>query len=261
MLKRLMEHPLTRGRSIDDPETTLLRREIIRSKGFLNRLYCEWYSRITDALPPPRTGVVLEIGAGAGFMKAAVPGILASEAFFLPDIDIVLDGIRLPVRSNSLDGIAMTDVLHHLRDPAGFLHEAYRCIRPGGRVVMLEPWVSHWSRWVYGNLHHEPFLPEAEQWRLPRAGPLSGANGAMPWMIFERDREKFCREFPGWEILTVEPMMPFSYLFSGGVSMRSLVPGLAYRPVRWLEGRFEPWIRRWAMFALIVLVKRKTALS
>ena len=40
----------------------------------------------------------------------------------------------------SLDGIVMTDVLHHIPDCTSLFHEAARVIRPGGRVVMIEPW-------------------------------------------------------------------------------------------------------------------------
>lgn len=253
MLKRLLGHPLTRGCDIDDPQTTLLRREIIRDKGFLRQLYAEWYARIAAELPPPSVGPALEIGAGAGFMKDFVPGLVVSEVFLLPGIDVVLSGVRLPLRSGALRGIAMTEVLHHIPDAEAFLDEAARCVRPGGTLVMLEPWVSRWSRWVYAKLHHEPFMPQAAEWRLPRAGPLSGANGALPWMIFERDRARFCARFPAWKIRAIEPMMPFSYLLSGGVGWRSFAPALAYRPWRLLEACMRPWVGSWAMFALIVL--------
>ncbi len=46
-------------------------------------------------------------------------------------------------------------------------------------------------------------------------------------------------------------MMPFSYLLSGGVSMRSLMPGWMYGPVRSLEQMLNQ--QQWAMFALIEL--------
>jgi len=46
-------------------------------------------------------------------------------------------------------------------------------------------------------------------------------------------------------------MMPFSYLLSGGVSMRSLMPGCMYRPIRALERVLGQ--KHAAMFALIEL--------
>lgn len=59
------------------------------------------------------------------------------------------------------------------------------------------------------------------EWELPRSGPLSGANGAISWMIFERDCHKFEREFPEWQLLSIKPGIPFRYLVSGGVSLRA----------------------------------------
>lgn len=115
---------------------------------------------------------------------------------------------------------------------------------------MLEPWRTPWSEWVYSNLHPEPFQPDSG-WETPSTGPLSGANGALPWIVFERDRAIFEAQFPQWRIVGIELMMPFSYLLSGGVSMRSLIPGWMYGPVRSLEKRLTQ--KRWAMFALIEL--------
>jgi hypothetical protein len=49
----------------------------------------------------------------------------------------------------------------------------------------------------------------------------------------------------------LEPIMPFAYIFSGGVSLRSLAPGWSYPLCRALESVFgERW---WAMFVLIEL--------
>src|SRR5262249_39668042 len=124
-----------------------------------------------------------------------------------------------------------------------------RCVRPGGVVSMIEPWVTPWSRLIYTRLHHEPFRPDATEWEFPATGPLSGANGAMPWIIFERDRAEFEREFPQWRMAAIRPHTPLCYLLSGGVSMRSLMPGWAHAPVRAVEAMLRPL----AMFAHVTL--------
>jgi len=120
-------------------------------------------------------------------------------------------------------------------------------------IAMIEPWVTTWSRLVYGRLHHEPLQPDARDWEFPQVGPLSSANGALPWMIFQRDRAWFEREFPEWQIQGLHPCMPFRYLVSGGVSMRNLMPGWTFRFWHWLEDLLSPWMNSLAMFALIVL--------
>jgi SAM-dependent methyltransferase len=253
MLRSLLAHPLTKGMDIDDPRTTHLRRRVIQSKPFLRLIYREWYTSIAAAIPSGE-GPVLEIGSGAGFMKDAVPGLLASDVFFCTDINIVLDGQALPFATGSLRGIVMTDVLHHLPRPQMFWAEATRCVKPGGVVAMVEPWVTPWSSMIWP-LNGEPFRPDAAEWEFPATGPLSGANGALPWILFGRDRDRFLRAFPLWQIRAIRLTMPFRYLLSGGVSMRTLIPGWSFGIWRGLERALNPLMRDLAMYAQIVLVR------
>ena len=249
----ILEHPLTSGIDLDDPRNTLLRRKIVQDKAFLHRLYSEWYALICSRLPSSHDAV-LEIGSGAGFLRDFLPGVITSEVFPLSGVDRVEDATALSFADESLDAIVMTDVLHHIPDVAQFLREASRTLRPGGRLVMIEPWRTGWSDWVYRNLHHEPFRPDAEDWRLPPGGPLSMANGALPWIVFARDRKVFDRDNPGLTVASIEPLMPIAYLASGGVSMRALLPGSAYPLVRSLERRALR--EKGAMFALIEVHRR-----
>lgn len=252
MLKRLLAHPLTVGLELDDPRTTELRRRLVREKPFLRQIYLEWYRSLLAALPDGGEPV-LEIGSGAGFFGEVLPAAILSEVFPVSGVSTVLDAHALPVATGSLRGIVMTDVLHHLRAPARFLTEAARCVRGGGVVAMVEPWVTPWSRFVWGRLHHEPFEPDTPDWTIPAAGPLTGANGALPWILFERDAERFERTLPTWRVESIQLGMPFRYLLSGGVSLRSLAPGWSFGLWRWIEERMDPWSATWGTFATVVL--------
>lgn len=252
MLRSILAHPLTRGRSIDDPVTTDLRRSIIATKPFLRAIYADWYGAILERVPDGE-GSVLELGSGAGFFEQFLPDVITSEVFACPGVQLVADARRLPFAAGALRGIVMTDVLHHIPDVAAFFREATRCLRPGGAVVMVEPWVSAWSRLIYRHLHHEPFEPEVQRWDFPAKGPLSDANGALPWILFERDRKQFDEEFPDLWIEKIRPMMPFRYLVSGGVSMRTLMPGCTTSLWKSIEKVCEPQMKKLAMFSLISL--------
>jgi hypothetical protein len=79
---------------IDYPCTTHLRQQIIQETIFLRRIYQEWYRMISEALPSGE-GTVLELGAGGGFMRDFVPGLIASEVFYSPKIQVVVVALAI----------------------------------------------------------------------------------------------------------------------------------------------------------------------
>jgi SAM-dependent methyltransferase len=255
VLKRPLAHPLTRGLDIDDPLTTERRRAIVRGKPFLRKLYVEWYGQIREALPEGNSPV-LELGSGPGFLDEVLPDLVTSDVLRVPGLSLVLDAVNLPFLAGSLRGIVMVDVFHHIPDVERFLADAARCVRPGGALVMIEPWVTPWSRIVWGPLHHEPFEPDTRTWTLPEGGPLSISNQALPWIVFERDRRRFEARFPSWEIAGIRPGLPLRYLLAGGVSLRSLMPGWSFAAWRGLEAALDRWSSTLGTFARIVLSRR-----
>ena len=249
-LRRLLVHPLTAGLQLDDPATVELRRQIIASKPFLQAIYDQWYRLLTEHLPA-LDGKVLELGSGPGYCERFIPDLITSETFLCRGVRLVADAQRLPFRAASLRAIVFTDVLHHVPDVRRFFAEASRSLLPGGRILMIEPWVSPWSRLVFARFHHEPFHPEAAEWSLDG----SEANIALPWIVFVRDRRRFENEFPGLLIDIIKPLMPFRYLLSGGVTLRALAPAVTHPVWRRLEDLLEPQMAKLAMFAFISVRK------
>jgi SAM-dependent methyltransferase len=250
LLRRLLAHPLTAKMCIDDPATTELRKQIILSKPFLRAIYDEWYGMLVAGLPA-EGGEVLELGSGAGYCDRFIPRLITSEVFPCRAVRLVADAQRLPFRDRSLRAIVFTDVLHHIPDVRKFFSSASRCLCSGGKILMIEPWVTPWSRFVYTHFHHEPFCPEAREWEFPTTGPLSGANGALPWMVFVRDRDRFESEYPQLVIEQIRPFLPFRYLLSGGIGMRSLMPGCTHPLWLWFERILESHMAQLGMFAFI----------
>jgi len=257
MIKNPFTHPLTRGLDLDSPETSQIHKKIITSKPFLKRIYLEWYKELLTEIPLNVEGDVLELGSGGGFFKKIISDVITSDIIFIPTLDAILDGCHLPFSNNALKAIFMTNVAHHLNNVESFFQEATRCVVPGGVIAMIEPWVTSWSRIVYSYLHHELFNSENQDWLIPQGGPHSSANIALPWIIFERDRKKFNSLFPEWEIQKVELMMPFRYLVSGGVSLRSSMPLWSYKYWKSIEEGLQSHMDRLAMFAKIVIKLRK----
>lgn len=235
---------------IDDPATTELRKQIIASKPFLKAIYDEWYRTLADELPPI-DGKVLELGSGGGYCSEFIPDLITSEAFPCATVQMVVDAQRMPFDDGTLRAIVMTNVMHHIPNVREFLKEATRCLRRGGKILMIEPWVTSWSKIVYTRLHHEPFEPNSAEWEFPPRGPLSGANNAMPWIVFERDQTKFEAEFPELSVEKIRPFMPFRYLISGGVTMRNLMPGFTHGAWLGLENLLNGQMSRLGLFAFV----------
>ncbi len=255
-VSNLLSHPLTKGHDLDDPATTELRKSIINNKPFLKKVYRYWYSEIEKNLPPV-DGPVLELGTGAGFLKDVISDLITSDMMAIEGTDLTCSALDIPLAKESLRAIVMINVLHHINDADAFFDEASRCIKPGGTVIMIEPWLTPWSKFVYTNFHHEPFEPEATSWKLPDSGPLSGGNDALPWIIFNRDIKQFGKKHNSWSIKSNSPCMPISYLLSGGVAMRSLAPGWSHAPISYIERHLPDTIlKKIAMFSIIVLNKK-----
>ena len=250
LLGRALSHPATRGLDLDSPETTSLRRQLILDKPFLKEVYLDWYRRIGSHIPNG-VGAVVEIGSGGGFLEQEIDDLIKTEVFWIENLDVVADAQTLPFADGSLKAITMTNVFHHLPDVARFLTEAERTLRCRGRVIMVEPWNTGWSRFVHERFHRERVLPDTTTWDFPSSGPVSGANAALAWIVAERDRPRLETEWR-LRVTRADPWMPFRYLVSGGVSLRTLQPRWLYPAWSWIDD--VPFLReRFAVFAFVVL--------
>jgi SAM-dependent methyltransferase len=221
--------------TLDDPATTIEHGRRIQSKPALRRLYQDNYAYFKAASADvPAGGRVLELGSGGGFLKEVLPDAITSDVLPLPGCDLVLSAEALPFDDGALRAIVMFDVLHHIKNVEPFFREAQRCLMPGGKIVAIEPASTAFARFIWKNFHHEPYREDAG-WTVPEQGPLSGANGALPWILFFRDRALFEQRFPDLKIVRIDDHTPFVYLLSGGVRPWTLLPGFLYSPVRRLE--------------------------
>lgn len=241
--------------SLDDPKATASHREIIKSKPFLKKLYEEWYTIFNDATQSLGDRTLLEIGSGGGFLKEIYPHFVTSDITPFEWCDMTFPAESIPFEDYSLGGIVMLNVLHHIPDPRNFFKEAQRTLSHGGKIIMIEPANSLFSRFIYKNFHHEPFDPHSKKWEIDSTGPMSGANGANPWIIFERDRMQFEKEFPNLIIKRKKNHTPFRYLLSGGVSMKALVPSGSFNFFKKVEKIISPLDSALGMFVTIEIEK------
>lgn len=239
---------------LDDPAVTLLHAKIIQRKPFLKKTYIDFYQQFARAVPDPQGKTLVELGSGGGFTKDVIGNVITSDILELPNVDKVFSAGEMPFEQESVDAFFMIDVLHHIADPKAFFTEALRCLKVAGKIVMIEPANTPFSRFIYKNFHHEAFDTKSN-WELGEGGPLSYGNGALPWIIFSRDRNVFEEEFPSFRIVRMHNHTPLRYLLSGGLTLRQLLPSFTYPAVKAIECVLSPLKSILGMFQTIEIEK------
>lgn len=240
--------------NLDAPERTLEHRELILKKKFLKKIYLDWYKWFLNELKELPKGEIVELGSGGGFLKELEPSIITSDVQKIPGNDLTFSALEMPFKDGELSGIFMIDTFHHIPDADLFLSEVDRVLKKGAQLMMVEPANSKWGRLIYTNFHHEPFDPNGN-WQIPLSGPMSGANGALPWIVCERDRELFEKKFPNLKIKHISYHSPLKYLLSGGVSYRQLVPDFSYAMIDGIEKLITKMSKQFSMFMNICIEK------
>src|SRR5262245_15405723 len=164
-------------------------RDIWERKPVLRLIYDDFYDRIAAACV---SGLAIELGGGIGNLKQRLPEVVATDIQPAPWLDCVADAQRLPFAGGCAANIVMVDVLHHLEFPVVFFREAERVLRPGGRVVMVEPAITWGSSLFYRLLNNEPVRTAADVLTDgspdPRRDPYD-SNQAIPTLIASRDQQ------------------------------------------------------------------------
>lgn len=230
-------------------------RRLWREKPVLARVYEPWFRALLA--PVPHAARVLEIGAGPGllseFAGLSRPDIrwIASDLHAAPWNTLAADACRLPLRAASIDAVVGLDVLHHLDRPAGFFAEAARVLSPGGRLALVEPWITPLSFLVYRFFHQEECRISVDGWQAFPAGKASfDGNAAIPWRLHRDTTEKRWNDF-GLGRPRVERVNTFAYLLSLGFRAGSLLPPSLVRAMMTLDRLSAPLATITALRAVI----------
>ena len=223
-------------------------------------VYEDFYDRLAAECRPGRT---IEIGGGIGNLKQRLVDVVSTDIQFVPWLDCVADAQRLPFAAGVAANIVMVDVLHHLEFPAVFFREAARVLRPGGRVLMVEPAITYGSTLFYRFFHHEPVRTSAEALAEgapnPRRDPYD-SNQAIPTILVTRERARFHAHFPDLRIVRVVWFGLAAYPLSGGFKPWSLLTvGMARRLLR-VERAIEPLIGPLAAIRVMIVIEKKAKL-
>lgn len=242
---------------LDADSAALIHAKIIQKKPLLRKLYIDFYRIFKKMLGEDITNkVIVELGSGAGFIKEIIPSVITSDLPGIPNVDRNFSALDIPFDDNSVDSYLMLNIVHHIPDIELLFKELDRTLTPGGKIIMIEPANTLLNRCFYRNFHYESFDLEAD-WKLAKKGRLTSANGALPWIIFVRDRRLFEKMFPLLKIVKLEIHTPFRYIVSGGFSARQLLPGATYNIIKALEMLLSP-LNRYLGMSMTVVIRKES---
>ena len=239
-------------------------REIWKKKKILRVIYTDWYKQILKDLGHGK-GKTVELGAGSGNFKEFKPGVLASDIEYCPWLDTCFDAHFIPFKDNRAGNIVMIDVLHHLADPVRFFQEAARVLEKGGRIILIEPFPTPFSLFIYKRFHPEPFIMDKDYFENPSSSvsPVAKnnkdpweSNQAMAYLLFFKYRKRFLQQFADeFKIIKGKRMSCILYPASGGFENKAMIPDFLIPLFKFLEILLVP-LRRLPAFRCYVVLEK-----
>lgn len=227
-----------------------------QEKPALRAVYGDLHRRMGEAAA---AGPSLEIGGGIGNLAIDGHEPLRMDIQCSLDADLAADAHHLPFAAETFANIFLFDVLHHLQCPLIFFAEAERVLRPGGRVVMIEPGITPLSRLLYGMGHEEPvdlsWTPARDCLPDPKKDPYA-SNQAIPTILFKRDPQWLSTAGMGLRLIDCRWLSLFVYPLTGGFKSWSLMPSALVAPLLRLEDWLLPALGPLMSFRLMAVLEK-----
>lgn len=259
-LRRLLAEPRLRHVSVDSDQLVKLHRQILLEKRIMREVFAEFFTAMlaADARWFTAPGARVELGAGSSIFGDLHPQVISTDIKLADTLRAVVDALAMPFKTGAVRSVFGVNCFHHFPDPAKFFGELTAMLAPGGGCVLIEPYHGVVARQFYRRLFEtEHFDPDQRGWMTAASGPMTGANQALSYVVFERDRAEFVRRFPALEVVESRPLTNYArYILSGGLNFRALVPAWCAPAIRGAEMALTPAARWLALHHLIVIRRR-----
>ncbi len=261
MLQRLLALPEIEHIDVDNADRLAAHATILRRKPMLAAVFRECHElmmSLDDRLFGETQGMRVELGAGVAPIASTFPEVLATDVVPSPGLDAVLDAQSMDLPASSVRTLYGQNCFHHFPNPLKFFREAERVVAPGGGILLIEPYYGPLASAAFKRMFaSEDFDKKMSGWTSEATGPMSGANQALSYIVFRRDRVRFESACSNLEIVSMIPLTNYPrYLLSGGLNFRQLAPSWTESTVRRLETALTP-VRRLLALHHVIAVRRR----
>lgn len=259
-LMNFLRDPSVQNLDVDGTDRLVAHARILARKRMLQGVFTEFHHQFQrlDLAYLSGDGLRVELGAGVAPMRDSYPDVLATDVVPGVGLDRVLDAEHMDVEPGSVRTILGQNCFHHFPHPERFFEELLRVLKPGGGAILLEPYYGPFAGFLFKHMFRtEGFDKAYPSWDTSTAGPMNGANQALSYIVFVRDRREFESRFPDLEMVRHELCGNYlKYLLSGGLNFRQLCPDWATPLVSGFQWLLSPLNRWLALHHVVVLRKR-----
>tara|TARA_B100000989_G_C19524618_1_gene466072 strand:- start:1793 stop:2590 length:798 start_codon:yes stop_codon:yes gene_type:complete len=247
---------------INSEERLKLHKQIFSSKKLLKDTFI-YYHNLFDKYDKKylscENGSRVELGAGIYPIKMTYSDVISSDVIENKDLDMVLDAENINLENNSVRVFFGQNMFHHISDPNKFFKSASEKLKIGGGIIILEPSDTFLSNILHKNMHLNEFYDMSQKnWQVENKGPMTNANQAMSSIIFYRDKEKFLKNYPNFEIKLIFNCNKYlHYLLSGGLNFITLFPNKLKFILDVIEFMLIPMKKVFSIHHIIILKKIK----
>ena len=164
--------------------------------------------------------VIIELGCGAGLSRQFIknPKLLLTDITEYEWVDKYMDAMNIDYSDESIDVVICSHMIHHISNPAVFLDNVTKKLKPGGRIIIQDIYTCTLMKAALRLMRHEGWSDMVDVYDRNAicnepSDPWS-ANCSIPKLLFWGGAEKM---FPNLRMIKRTRNECFLFFSSGGV--------------------------------------------
>ena len=221
----------------------------------------KFYTNLWEwAIKECTSGPIVELGGGAGFIRDYYPDIISTDLLPFPESNLQCNATQLPFKENSVGCFIGIAFFHHCPNLRILFNEILAALKPGGCFVIIDPYISILSRWIFAlatdetvDLGESPLENDYDDDN--QINPLLDANVARATIVFIRQKKLYDALFPNLQVQSIEHINLFRHIAAGSCVQQFPCASFLYPPACIVDRLLQPVSLYTGMCMKVVLKK------